>query len=94
MTAEIILAEILESLKKPEVLLEIFGYLGTVLVVVSMMMTSVTKLRIVNMCGSVISAIYAGICGTWPIVVMNVCLFVINGFHLVREHIRKKKETR
>jgi hypothetical protein len=65
--------------------LEIFGYIGTTLVVVSMMMTSITKLRIVNMSGSVISAIYAGICGTWPIVVMNVCLFVINGLHLARE---------
>ncbi len=65
--------------------LEIFGYIGTALVVISMMMTSITKLRIVNMSGSVISAIYAGICGTWPIVVMNVCLFAINGFHLIRE---------
>lgn len=64
--------------------LEIFGYIGTMLVVISMMMTSITKLRIVNMSGSVISAIYAGICGTWPIVVMNVCLFVINGLHLAR----------
>ncbi len=73
------------------ILLEIFGYIGTVLVVVSMMMTSVTKLRVVNMCGSVISAIYAGICGTWPIVVMNVSLFLINGFHLVRGAMAKKK---
>lgn len=77
----------------PEILLELFGYLGTTLVVVSMMMTSVTKLRIVNMCGSVISAIYAAICGTWPIVVMNVCLFIINGFHLVRARASKKNES-
>ena len=75
----------------PDVLLEIFGYIGTTLVVVSMMMTSVTKLRIVNMSGSVISAIYAGICGTWPIVVMNVCLFLINGFHLIRGRVVNKK---
>lgn len=74
------------------ILIELFGYIGTILVVVSMMMTSVTKLRVVNMCGSVISAIYAAICGTWPIVVMNVSLFLINGFHLVRGHIAKKKE--
>ncbi len=72
------------------ILLEAFGYLGTILVVVSMMMTSVTKLRIVNMSGSVISAIYAAICGTWPIVVMNVCLFVINGFQLIKSDRAKK----
>ena len=74
--------------------LEIFGYIGTALVVISMMMTSITKLRIVNMSGSVISAIYAGICGTWPIVVMNVCLFAINGFHLVREARAKGASTK
>ncbi len=72
------------------IILEAFGYLGTILVVVSMMMSSVTKLRIVNMSGSVISAIYAAICGTWPIVVMNVCLFVINGTHLIRGAKAKK----
>lgn len=74
------------------IMLEAFGYLGTILVVVSMMMSSVTKLRIVNMSGSVISAIYAAICGTWPIVVMNVCLFVINGAHLIRGAVAKKSE--
>lgn len=76
------------------ILLEAFGYLGTVLVVASMMMTSVTKLRIVNMSGSVISAIYAAICGTWPIVVMNICLFVINGAQLIRGAKAKRAEKR
>lgn len=73
--------------------LEIFGYIGTALVVISMMMTSVTKLRIFNMSGSVISAIYAGICGTWPIVVLNISLFLINGFHLIRDAVKKKKSS-
>ena len=73
----------------PEVLLEIFGYVGTMLIVLSMMMTSVTKLRIVNMTGSVISAIYGGLCGTWPVVVTNVCLFLINGFQLIKSKKNK-----
>ena len=65
------------------VLLEIFGYIGSVLVVSSMLMTSVTKLRIINMCGSVISTIYSIIVGAWPIVVMNTCIFLINLYHVV-----------
>ena len=93
MSAEIILAELLESLKDPMVLLEILGYTGTALIVISMMMSSVTKLRIVNMSGSVITTIYSAICGTWPIVFLNVSLFLINGFHLVRDHIAKKKKN-
>ena len=46
-----------------KILLEIFGYIGTGLVLLSMAMTSMKKLRILNMAGSVISAIYSAICG-------------------------------
>lgn len=69
--------------------LEIFGYIGTCLVILSMMMSSVTKLRIINMCGSVISGVYAGISLAWPICVMNICLFLINGYHLLKHYLHK-----
>lgn len=64
--------------------LEIFGYFGTALIFLSMMMTSVTKLRIVNMAGSFVSAIYAVICNTWPVVILNVGLIIINIVQLIR----------
>ena len=48
--------------------LELFGYAGTALVLTSMMMNSMTKLRIFNICGSVISMIYAALSNTWPVV--------------------------
>lgn len=69
--------------------LEIFGYIGTALVIISMMMTSVLKLRIINMCGSLISLIYAVLCNTWPVVVLNGCLLAINLFHTIRQ-LRQK----
>ena len=72
--------------------LEVFGYAGTVLVIVSMMMRSINKLRIINMCGSVISTIYSAAIGAWPIVLMNLCLFSINGYHLTVEYRRRAKE--
>ena len=40
-------------------IIELAGYLGSVLVVVSMLMSSVVKLRIINTAGSIISATYA-----------------------------------
>lgn len=58
--------------------LEIFGYIGSALVILSMMMTSVLKLRIINMSGSLISLIYAICVETWPVVVLNACLLCIN----------------
>ncbi len=66
-----------------DICLEIFGYIGTALVVISMLMTSVVRLRVINMCGGIISAIYSVFYNAWPIVVMNVILIVINFFQVV-----------
>ncbi len=64
--------------------LEVFGYIGTALVIVSMLMTSVVKLRVINICGSVISTIYAIIGNAWPIVLLNTSLILINVIQLIR----------
>lgn len=64
--------------------LEIFGYCGTALVLFSMMMTSVVKLRIFNAAGSLISMIYAYLCNTWPVVLLNFGLLVIQIVQLIR----------
>ncbi len=53
-------------------LIEIFGYIGSILVVVSMLMSSIVKLRAINTIGSVISGIYAVVCGA----LMNICLIM------------------
>ena len=59
-------------------LIEAFGYLGSLLVLVSMLMTSVVKLRIINTIGSVIFTIYAFIIKSYPTALMNFCLVLIN----------------
>ena len=69
--------------------LEIFGYIGTALVLLSMMMTKLSLLRIFNICGSVISAIYAYLSGAMPVVLLNVGLIAINLTQLVIERKRK-----
>lgn len=71
--------------------LEIFGYIGTALVIVSMMMTSVIKLRVINMCGSLISLIYAVCVNTWPVAVLNACLLCINFVQTLRQ-LRHKSD--
>ncbi len=73
--------------------LEIFGYIGTTLVVISMMMTSITKLRIINVSGAIISTVYSIIISAWPIAVMNMCLIIIHIFHLIKDNLLKKKTT-
>ena len=68
--------------------LEIFGYIGTALVLISMMMTSVKRLRIVNMSGAVISMIYAALVRAWPVAVLNLGLTAIHIVQLCR--LRRK----
>ena len=74
--------------------LDVFGYIGTGLVLLSMMMTSVVKLRLINMAGSLISMIYAIICVTWPVVLLNLGLILINGTQLLRMRKNKTEEEK
>ena len=64
--------------------LETFGYIGTALVLISMMMTSVKRLRLLNVSGSAISLIYAVTMNTWPVAALNLGLIIINIIQLCR----------
>ena len=75
------------------ILLEIFGYIGTALIILSMTMKSISKLRILNLSGSIISVIYSVLISAWPTVILNVCLALINLYHLVKEHHSRVANT-
>ena len=61
---------------------EIIGYVGSALVLVSFLMASVVKLRVVNAIGSGIFAAYALIIHSYPTMIMNICLVLINLYYL------------
>ncbi len=65
-------------------IIELIGYFGSLLVVISMLMTSVIKLRIINTIGSVIFAGYAFIIHSYPTAFMNLFLVGINVYNLVK----------
>lgn len=67
-----------------ELIIELVGYLGSLLVIISMLMASVVKLRIINTCGNIISIIYAVIIATYPVAIMNLALLVINIYNLFK----------
>lgn len=71
--------------------LELFGYLGTALVLISMLMTNIKWLRGINMAGGTISLIYAICTNTMPVVVLNASLILINGVQLTRAIISDKR---
>ena len=75
----------------PKLALELFGYLGTALVLLSFLLTDIKWLRLVNMSGGLISLIYAIFTNTMPVVVLNASLIIINGVQLARIIINERK---
>lgn len=65
-------------------MIEMVGYLGSALVLISMTMSSVVRLRIINMIGSAIFAAYAVVIQSYPTAFMNGCLVLINLYNLVK----------
>lgn len=63
---------------------ELIGYTGSALVVISMLMTSVVKLRVINLTGSLIFTVYALLIRSYPTAAMNIFLVGINVYHLIR----------
>ncbi len=74
-----------------ETIIEIFGYIGSAFVVVSMLMSSIVKLRVINTVGCVISVVYSIIVGAIPLALMNACLIVINVYNLIM--LRKNSKS-
>lgn len=70
--------------------LEIFGYIGSALLMVSIMMTSMVKFRIINIIGSIISTIYSIVYGAYAVVFLNFGMMSINIFQLIRELCKRR----
>ncbi len=69
---------------RTEVIWEIVGYVGSLLVLVSLLMSSVKKLRIINSIGSLIFCVYAIVIRSYPTALMNACLVLINIYYLIK----------
>lgn len=66
----------------PAFIWELVGYLASLLVLISLLMTSVVKLRIINSIGAAIFTVYAIFIKSYPTAAMNFALIVINLYFL------------
>ena len=64
--------------------LEVFGYVGMALVLLSMMMTNTVRLRTINLAGAVVCMIYGILTSTWPTALLNLGLGTIQIVQLIR----------
>lgn len=69
---------------------ELIGYLGSLFVGISLLMTNMKLLRYINFCGCVMFVIYGMFINAFPVVIMNAFCAMINIYHICRL-IRHKK---
>jgi hypothetical protein len=65
-------------------LIEIFGYTGSVIVAVSLMMSSIVKLRVLNLTGAVIFSSYGFIIGALPVGLLNGFIALVDIYYILQ----------
>ncbi|HEX8141231.1 MAG TPA: hypothetical protein VF553_01455 [Pyrinomonadaceae bacterium] len=61
---------------------EVIGYVASALVAISLMMTSILRLRIINLVGSACFTAYGLLIGAYPVAVVNFLIVLINLYYL------------
>lgn len=69
---------------------ELIGYIASVLVAVSLMMSAIVKLRIVNMIGAFVFMVYGILINSVPVAAMNGFIVLINIYYLIKIAIDKE----
>ncbi|MEN9644788.1 MAG: hypothetical protein RL238_1457 [Actinomycetota bacterium] len=64
---------------------EVIGYVASALVVLSLAMTSVVRLRVISLVGSVVFVVYGTLIGSVPIIITNVAIAALNVWFLRNE---------
>ena len=63
---------------------ELIGYAASLLVAVSLMMSNIIQLRIVNMIGAAIFSLYGILIGSIPVAAMNGFIVLVNIYYLTQ----------
>jgi Na+-translocating ferredoxin:NAD+ oxidoreductase RnfE subunit len=60
------------------------GYAASLIILVSLLMTNVFRLRVINGIGSVLFGAYGWLIGSWPVCVINLVIAGIDGWYLLQ----------
>lgn len=60
------------------------GYLASFLVLISLLMSSIVKLRWINLVGSSMFSIYGFLISSYPVAFMNAATALINVYYLIK----------
>ncbi|WP_028865029.1 YgjV family protein [Psychromonas aquimarina] len=70
---------------------EWYGYLASLVVLVSLTMSSIIKLRVINFIGCLLFASFAYFIGSAPTMLMNLCIAGINVYYLYQMYNSKEE---
>ena len=70
--------------------LEWLGYLASLIVLISLLMSSIVKLRWINLVGSSLFSLYGFLIGALPVGFMNFGIALINIYYLIQIYRTKE----
>ena len=73
-----------------DVLIESLGYAASFIILVSLTMKSIVRLRWINAVGSLLFVVFAVLTRSWPTVAMNVGIIAIDVWYVSRLTVRKE----
>lgn len=86
-----LMPEVAQALSGPAVVaLEAVGWLGSALLIFSILQPDIRRLRWLNLAASVVLTAYNLLIPAWPMVAMNVAVAAINVYYLAAEHRRQR----
>ena len=62
--------------------IELIGYVASALIAISMMLSSILRLRLINLAGAAAFAIYGVLIGAPPVAILNGLIVVVNAYYL------------
>lgn len=72
-------------------IVEWIGYVASAIILISLLMSSIIRLRWINLTGSVIFATYGYLIGSVPVMIMNMGIVAVNAYYLSRIYGSKEK---
>ena len=69
---------------------EIIGYIASILVAVSLMMSSILKLRVINLIGAACFTVYGLLIDAYPVAVVNFIIVLIDLYYLYEIYVAKE----
>lgn len=68
----------------PDQIKEIIGYIASILIAISLMMSSILKLRVINLIGALFFTAYGLLISAYPVAVVNFFIVLIDVYYLVQ----------